>query len=433
MEPLARVVLGKGAPAELIRLLPLVGIDAVIPMEDPPHVSFPGGAAPSAPPKALHVEFGERPADAAVSPATLTIAIAPDARGENSAADFVAASAEAAACFILSRALGLPSPFITANEHLFEVIRAALAVARGPARVLVEGEIGVGKESLVKLIHAASGDPATLVYAECAGLDEDTVESEIAPLIAQAASANSARMQAGALFFNRICELSPAAQRKLLYVILRSAAAPDRRVPFERRNLPAKVRYLAASTQPIAAMVERGAFLPELHDLFDVTLTIPPLRSRRGDLPILVRHYLRLLNPGLTLNAGAMRTLSMYPFPGNVLELINFVTRIAIIPSDSGTRYSGTRHSGARIVGRADVISQLEHASLNTAWRSHGEHKFRLRRTRRMTAAAALERTDGEIAQAIRALGANSPDALRLTTATVARQRKPRGGGKRPA
>lgn len=428
VEPFARVVLGKGAPAELIRLLPLVGIDAAVPASgDAPVAPSAHGVAPSALSKELHVEFGERSADATASPATLTIVFAPNGSGENSAADFVAASAEAAACFILSRALGLPSPVLTADDQLFEVIRAALAVARGPARVLVEGEIGVGKESLVKLIHAASGDPAALLYAECAGLDENAVEPEIGPLIAQAASANFTRMQTGALFFNRIGELSPAAQSKLLYVILGSAAALDRHAQFERRNPPAEVRYFAASTQPIAAMVERGAFLRELHDLFDVTLAIPPLRSRRGDLPILVRHYLRSLNPGLTLNAAAMRTLSMYPFPGNVLELINFVTRIAIVPSNSGSR-----HSGSRIVGRADVISQLEQASLNTTWRSHGEQKFRLRRTRRTTAAAALERTDGEITQAIRALGANSPDALRLTTATVPRQRRPRGGGKRP-
>jgi DNA-binding NtrC family response regulator len=422
--------LEKGAPAELIRLLPLVGIDAEVrASEGSPVAPSRDGMPPSALPVAVHVRFGGRRAGATGFPATLTIAIAPASRGENTAADFVATSSKAAACFILSRALGLRLPVLTADDGFFEVIRSALAVARGPARVLVEGEIGVGKESLVKLIHAASGDPAALVYAECAGLEEEAVESEIAPLIAQAAGSNFAQVHAGGLFLNRICELSPAAQRKLLHMILTApGAAPGRLDAFERRYPPPKMRYLAASTQPIAAMVERGAFLPELHDLFDVTLTIPPLRSRRGDLPILVRYYLRLLNPGLSLSAAAMRTLSMYPFPGNVLELINFVTRIAIIPSDAGTR-----HSGTRIVGRADVIAQLEHASLNAAWRSHGERKSLHRLTRRMSVPSALERADDEIPQAAPAPDADSPDTLRLTTATVPRRRKPHGGGKRPA
>ncbi len=452
MEPLARVELGSGAPAEVIRLLPLVGLEPVSRAGvASPLASTRADAPPAAPPVAMRVEFGARRADTdtedtTVAPATLTIALESTPLGEHWTADFVTDSAAAAVCFILSRVLGLASPLLTADANLFDVIRAATAVARGPARILVEGEIGVGKESLIKLIHAASRDPAGLIHAECAGLEADSVEAEFAPLLAQAASPNPARLRAGggAIFFNRIGELSPAAQRKLLDLLRAfAAAAPDRRDALDPRsqhdfrNAIANVRILAASARPLAAMVAGGELLPELHDLFDATLTISPLRARRGDLPLLVRHYLRGLNPALTLNAAALRALSVYPFPGNVLELINFVTRVAITPPKSGTRRSAIGHPATGVVGRAEVISQLDRGSLNTVWRSREQWDSRLNRTRRKKSAPLVEPGGDEAVPAVPSLLAVPalalPASLRLTTGTVPRLRKPRGGHWRPA
>ena len=452
MEPIARVELGQDAPAELVRLLPLVGLEPVFEATQPgSDSSSPTAAAPSAAPVALRVEFATNRADPAASPTTLTIArvgrdlkIDAATHAGNLTADFVSGSAIAAACFILSHALGLASPILTINERLFEVIRAAIAIARGPARVLVEGEIGVGKESLIKLIHAASGDPMGLIHAECAGLEADLVEAEIAPLLAQAAGATrlGVRPYGRTIFFNRIGELSPAAQGKLLDLIHASSAAAadrqdrqaqtDRGNPLAHREATARVRYLAASTRPLAAMVAQGEFLSELHELFDATLTIAPLRDRPGDLPMLVRYFLRMLNPALALNAAALRTLSRYPFPGNLRELINFVTRIAIVPARSATSHSGGGYETG-IVGRAEVISQLDHASLKSLWRSRNQWAAGLRSTRRKLKIPALELTEREAAPAITALALVTPAAMRLTTAILPRQRNPRGGHKSPA
>ena len=289
-------------------------------------------------------------------------------------------SAVAAVCFILSRALGLGASFLTADRQLFDVIRAATAVARGPARILVEGELGVGKESLIKLIHAASRAPAGLVHAECAGIEAEAVEAEFAPLLMQAANSSPANPECRRwrnLLQIVSGELSPAAQRELLDALAR---VRTRRAPItgtlhplgmgsDCRAAIAKVRVLAASTRPLAATVTDGELLQELRDLFDATLTISPLRARRGDLPLLVAHYLRGLDPALTLNAAALRAMSAYPFPGNILELINFVTRIAIVPRKTETRRVASGRAAARTVGRAEVISQLDRGSLNTIWR----------------------------------------------------------------
>jgi hypothetical protein len=436
LEPLARVELSSDAPAEVIRLLPLVGLEPVSRIST---TSPSGSNLADASLVAIRVDFAAPRTPAAKttetgqnSGAPATIAIAFDSippLGTDLTADLVTDSAVAAVCFILSRILGLASAFLTTDPNLFDVIRAATAVARGPARILVEGELGVGKESLIKLIHAAGRGPSGLaasrerpglVHAECAGLEADAVESEIAPLLSQVAEFNRSHSgNGGAIFFNRIGELPPAAQRKLLDLLRTFAGvAPDRRDP------PSNVRILAASTRPLRAMVADGNLLPEFHDLFDATLTISPLRVRRGDLPLLVRHYLRGLNSSLTLNAAALRALSVYPFPGNALELVNFVTRVAIVPPPA-PKHPHSGDSATAIVGRAEVISQLDCGSLSTVWRSRRQRDYRPDRARRNISVPPIEpRADPAMPA--------GPASLRVTTGAVPRLRKPRGGHHRP-
>ena len=469
MEPLARVELSLDAPAEVLRLLPLVGLRPVIRADaDARLPAAPTAAPPTVLPVALRIEFGRGRPDAGtpappLAPATITIASDSAPSDLQGTADLVTDSAIATVCFILSRILGLAAPFLTADAQLFDVVRAAIAVARGSARILVEGEIGVGKESLIKLIYSAGriaaglaairigalGKPSLvdlpgLVHAECAGLTAATVDAEIAPLLVHVSSPDPAcgHDGGGAIFFNRIGELTPAVQRKLLD-LLRSFAieAPGRRPAStdrsvresdasldsasarERRPASANLRMLAASTRPLAALRAGGAMLPELHDLFDVTLTIAPLRARRVDLPLLVRHYLHGLDPSLSLNAAALRALSVYPFPGNVLELINFVTRVAIVPPKAGSRRIAIGSAATGIVGRAEVISQLDRGSLNTIWHSRDEWNSRAVRVRVKDPARASLTPAPALAM---------PAALRLTTGTVPRLRKPRGGHSRP-
>lgn len=424
----ARIELGAGAPAELVRLLRLLGLEPIL-FESVPNA--PRTALEPAMPPALRVAFDRYRGTVPASRNVLNVSIIerrpakqPVAVTDTATADFVCDSSIAVACFILARALRLVSPVLTSNARLFDVIRAAVALAHGRTGVLVEGEIGVGKESLIKLIHAVSGDSMLLIYAECAGLEAVAVAAEIAPLLAHGAGsvhdaaqlsgrihrdphnindvndANSAddpddpddpddvhpaarrarrfddlgrldSRSGGTIFFNHLGELSLAAQRNLLDLLL--ASAPG-------------MRLLAASAQPLAAMVTKGEFLAQLHQLFEATLTIAPLRDRPGDLPMLARHALRMLNPALILDAAATRTLARYPFPGNLRELTNFVTRLAIVPAKPLSRHlPGTTGEYASI-GRAEVLRQLEHPSLKLLWRS---------RTRVVSALPPLRRLSG--------------------------------------
>jgi transcriptional regulator of acetoin/glycerol metabolism len=355
---------------ELMRLLPRLGLAYRVTstgLESPLCVE-PNAAHPSM----LRVEFAMHFAASANPSRSATIEFATDADFAacpiNLNADFICDNAIAAACFILSRALGLPSVVLTRDEQFFAMIRAALALARDRSGIMVEGEIGVGKASLIKLIHAASDDPRDLIYAECAAVDASRVDAEVVPLLAQASGtpspvAEEGLGEGGTIFFNHIDELSLIAQARLLLAIRSASGLATSRTPAR-----ASVRVLAASRRPLAAMVACGGFLRELHELFDTTFTIAPLRDRAGDVPMLVSHFLRALGPGLTLDAGALRMVSRYPFPGNLRELINFVTRIAIVPASPSTARSGSDREN-RAIGRAEVIRQLDQPSLDSTWR----------------------------------------------------------------
>ncbi|HEX3409641.1 MAG TPA: sigma 54-interacting transcriptional regulator [Candidatus Binataceae bacterium] len=436
MEPLARVELSSLAPAEVLRLLPLVGLEPVSRVRNDASSS---SVSRDSRPVAIRVIFSGHarsdlsPIDAGDAPATIAVAFDSNPTAETgSNIDFVTGSAIAAVSFILSRTLGLASPFLTADGALFEVICAATTLARQPARILVEGELGVGKKSLIKLIYAAGCDPlgsragreppdhqaSGLLHAECAGLSANAVESEIAPLLAQAAEFNrSDTSNRGAVFFNRLGELSPRAQLKLLD-LLRSVTGAAPGTPNRHRN----IRILAASTRPLGAMVADGDLLPELHQLFDATLRISPLCSRRGDVPLLSRHYLRGLNSPRTFNAAALRALAVYPFPGNTLELINFVTRLAIIPPKAAVQRTPLGESTDSVVGRSEVISQLDCGN-RPLRRTHRQRACRIIRTPRSIGAPLAETPNPPAPPSI-AL----PASLRLTTSIVPRKTKPRGG-----
>lgn len=405
MEPLARIEIGKRAPDELLRLLPLVGIE--------PLVAPAGGdtngdgdrkgvhAGPE-----LSVEFADSP-EAIRARRTVRVAVRRTAGTERGAVDFIAENPRSAACYILSQALRLPTPFLTADDQMFETLRAAVAIGRGPARIIVEGETGSGKESLMRLMHAASGASCPLRKLDCPAFDERAIAAELGAAIdelrigAGTGAAGSSRC-AGAIFLHRMGELSPAAQARILEILRgcpRAAAAAATSYPPS-----ASIRFFAASSHDLGRAVARGEFLRELRDFFDLTLTLPPLRMRGADLPLLARHYLRRLDPAATLAATALKALADYRFPGNVRELINLVTRLAI----------ASPGPDARAIDRADVLDQLVAANptddLPSLWRlSHPS-------ARRALARNALAAAGGDADAAARRLGVATPALIRLTT-----------------
>ena len=326
MEPFARIALGTGAPAELSHLLAAIGLEPL--PERNRHLAD------------LAVEFGQAERTSHGGPPLVRIALrtSPD---DAPPADFDSPSLHAAACFILSRALRLPAPFLTSEASMFDAVRAALKLTRGPARIVIEGETGVGKQALIRIVLAAAGTDR-IARIDCASFDEAAADKEFAAAIKTLASGSAdgvstAAAHGGILFLNRVDELPLSAQRRLLSEI---HSAPVIRP---------RIRYLATSTHALGDLMARGLFVPELHNLFEVALAIRPLRERPADIAMLAGYFLRNANPALALNGGALKTLSDYPFPGNVRELQNLVTRLAIVPLTSDST----------VIGRPDVLAQL--------------------------------------------------------------------------
>jgi len=330
MEPFARIALGRGGPAELAHVLTAIGLEPL-----PERNQYLADLA-------VEFESEIRPSNRRVP----VVRIATRATANDTlSADFDSSSLHAAASFILSRALRLPTPFLTAEVRVFEVVRSMLTLTRGPARLVIEGETGVGKQALIRIVMAVAGT-RQIVRIDCASFDEASADKEfsaaIKVLAGNASDAISGEAaHGGILFLNRVDELPLSAQRRLLSEI---HSAPVIRP---------RIRYLATSTQPLGDLMARGLFVPELHNLFEVAMAIPPLRERPADVTMLASYFLRNANPALTLSGGALKTLCDYPFPGNVRELQNLITRLAIVPLASDST----------VIGRPDILGQLAASS----------------------------------------------------------------------
>src|SRR6184192_1232426 len=215
---------------------------------------------------------------------------------------------------------------------LREVLDTIRQVAPSSANVLLEGESGTGKELAAHAIHNLSRrNQAKFVVVHCAALSPTLLESELFGHERGAfTGAHERRIgrfeqaNGGTIFLDEIGEIDPSTQVKLLRVMSEQRA-------FERvggtQTLRADVRVIAATNKNLEQMVREGKFRDDLYFRLNVVrITMPPLRSRKEDIPILVRGFLRhfcKLNekPLLDLTADAMNALLTYNWPGNVREL----------------------------------------------------------------------------------------------------------------
>jgi DNA-binding NtrC family response regulator len=246
--------------------------------------------------------------------------------------------------------LGSSSAMVALRD---QVLRAA----RSNASVLVTGERGTGKELVARALHRASPRAkAALERLNCAAVPAELIESELFGHEAGAFTGATKqragkfeRADGGTLFLDEVGDMAPSMQAKLLRVL------QEREI--ERvggsETLKIDVRVVAATNRDLRADSAAGSFRPDLFDRLNVVpVELPPLRSRRSDIPELVQHFLTLsrrenARPGITLDAGALAALSAHPFPGNVRELKNLVERLVILsPDDQVTRADVERSLG---------------------------------------------------------------------------------------
>jgi len=214
-------------------------------------------------------------------------------------------------------------------------------IAESSSNVLIEGESGTGKELVARAIHGHSPRrEKPFVAVNCAALPDSLLESELfgykAGAFTDATRDKPGRFdaaQGGTLFLDEIGDVSPAMQAKLLRVLQERVFEPLGSVESRR----ADVRLITATNRDLDRRVGEGAFRQDLYYRLNVVrLCLPPLRSRRGDIPLLVDHFISKFNAlsGKNITGAserAMLRIMQHDYPGNIRELENIIEHAFVL------------------------------------------------------------------------------------------------------
>ncbi len=224
-----------------------------------------------------------------------------------------------------------------AMQRLFRILGR---LARGESDVLILGETGTGKELVARTLHAHGARAAgPFVAVNAAAIPEDLLESELfgheRGAFTGAVGQHAGRFEqarGGTLFLDEIGDMPLALQARLLRVL---AEREFYRLG-GRRPIAVEARVLAATHRDLAVLVREGRFREDLyHRLNAVGIRVPALRERRGDIPLLLRHYLedaarRFGTVPKVPTEGLLSRLAAWPWPGNVRELQNLCRRLTL-------------------------------------------------------------------------------------------------------
>jgi DNA-binding NtrC family response regulator len=274
------------------------------------------------------------------------------------------------------------------SPQMQELFRLVARVGPTDKPILIQGESGTGKELVARALHDASPlADKPLVTINCAALPETLLESELFGY-EKGAFTGATGMKpglfevadGGTLFIDEIGELALSLQAKLLRVLedgtlRRVGSVKERRV---------RVRLLAATNRDLLQEVKDKRFREDLLYRINVlTIQLPPLRQRSGDLPLLVKH---LAGDDWRLDPDVIPTLERYSWPGNVRQLQNAIDRAKILSEDDHIRVENlppevvdTAHSRPVLAGDVD-LETLTHQHVLETFRRHAGNKARTAR-----------------------------------------------------
>jgi transcriptional regulator with GAF, ATPase, and Fis domain len=282
-------------------------------------------------------------------------------------------------------------------------------VAQSSAPVLIQGETGTGKELAARAIHEASARAQEpFVVVDCGALPESVVEAE---LFGHGRGAFTGAVQnrcgafeaahAGTIFLDEIGELPLAVQPKLLRVL---ESRSVRRIG-ESVGREVDVRVICATHRNLARMVSAGAFREDLYfRLAVLPATLPPLRERPEDIPLLVHRFLE----GRAVEGLELEELVRCPWLGNVRELRNLVERACTLGAREAMSVSTAMEPDSPTDATAlksPVSFALDYRDFRERWVEWGEQEY---------VKQLLERHDFNVAQAARSAGINRTYLYRL-------------------
>ena len=224
---------------------------------------------------------------------------------------------------------------------MMQVVDLAVKMADVDSTLLITGESGTGKEVIAKLIHRqGKGDASPFISINCAAIPEQLLESELFGY--EGGAFTGAKKEGkpglfelankGTLFLDEVAELPLTLQVKILRAI------QDRQITRVGAtvSMPVNVRIIAATNRNLSKMLKEGTFREDLYyRLMVVPISVPPLRNRKEDIPLLVRYFLDEFNSHFGYNKAispqVLDKLMNYSWPGNVRELRNVVERMTVM------------------------------------------------------------------------------------------------------
>ncbi len=242
------------------------------------------------------------------------------------------------------KTLAIAGEMVGRSEAMDRVFKLIGKVADSESTILIQGESGTGKELVTRTIHLNSNRKnGPYIPVNCGAIPENLLESELFGHEKGAfTGANATRLgrfelaAGGTIFLDEIGNMSPSMQVKLLRVLQEKK--------FERlggmKTIETDVRVIAATNRNLEEAVEEGEFREDLYYRLNVIpISLPPLRDREGDIPLLVSHFLQKFNKvrKRKVQGFSFETLSMierYHWPGNVRELENFIERMVVLKGE---------------------------------------------------------------------------------------------------
>ena len=234
----------------------------------------------------------------------------------------------------------LEDRFVGVSASTLRVRELVARVSTADATVLIQGESGTGKEVVAKLVHELSDrSSGPFIPINCGAIPGDLLESELfgheKGSFTGAVAARKGRFElaeGGTLFLDEIGDMPFAMQVKLLRVLQEKS--------FERvggiKSIPCDVRIIAATHQNLESKIEENLFRADLYYRLSIfPIEIPPLRERHGDVPALIRAFLKASKTdgrgSIEFSNEAVGQLEAYAWPGNVRELSNLIERLMVL------------------------------------------------------------------------------------------------------